>query len=390
MTTWKDRVARLATRAEDNFDQLKARLSQRLGVGDPVQIQPYFGYGTRRRVTLLGRVLENEGVTPPKDADSIWRNALNMYRRLESDEIPNATVSGTLNGTTATAVTDEEGYFTLVFELPGPLPADTLWHPVALRLEEASVFQEEPVTATGKVLTPPETAVYGVISDVDDTVLQSSATDYLQAARLLFLHNARTRLPFSGVAALYRAFQAGASGAAGNPIFYVSSSPRNLFLLLVEFFQFQGIPLGPLFLKDYGLDRDQIFTSGHEDYKLAQIETILNTYPDLPFLLVGDSGQKDPEIYAEAVERYPERIRAVYVRDVTDPARDREVKAIAERVAAAGTPMLLAPDSQAVAVHAAELGLIDPEAVTAVAAAKAAESEQIPLDALKGGTRDEG
>ena len=73
-----------------------------------------------------------------------------------------------------------------------------------------------------------ETAVYGVISDIDDTVLQSKATSYLQAARLLFLENARTRLPFAGVAAFYQAMQKGL-GNQFNPIFYVSSSPWNVF-----------------------------------------------------------------------------------------------------------------------------------------------------------------
>lgn len=381
--SWKKKVARLATRAEDNFDQLRGRLTDRLGLRDPIQIQPYFGYGTRRRVTLLGRVLENEGVRPGDDADSIWRNALNMYRQLESDEIPNATVAGRLHGATATAVTDKEGYFTLVFELPQPLPAGKLWREVELRLDAAPVPLEGPVTATGRALTPPKTAVYGVISDIDDTILQSSATNYLQAARLLFLHNARTRLPFKGAAALYRAFQAGADGEAGNPLFYVSSSPRNIFLLLTEFLEFHDFPLGPLFLKDYGLERDQLFTSGHAAHKLAQIEAVLETYPDLPFVLVGDSGQKDPEIYAEVAARYPGRIRAIYVRDVTDPERDREVHAIAEEVIEQGTPMQLVPDSKAAAVHAAELGLIETDAITAVVAAQQEEEEQIPLDALE-------
>lgn len=197
-----------------------------------------------------------------------------------------------------------------------------------------------------------------MISDIDDTVIQTEATSLLTMARIVFLSNAHSRLPFKGVSAFYRALQQGQHEQGYNPIFYVSSSPWNLYDLLIDFFTIQQIPLGPLFLQEYGLTTEQLFIASHEKHKLAQIETLLTTYPDLPFILIGDSGQKDPEIYREVVRRHPGRIQAIYIRDVMLEKREREVQMIAKEVGQTGVDMLLVGDTFTAALHAAEQGFI--------------------------------
>ena len=195
----------------------------------------------------------------------------------------------------------------------------------------------------------------GIISDVDDTILQTFATNLLRVAQLTFLQNAKMRLAFPGVAAFYQALQVGADGQQDNPIFYVSSSPWNLYGLLTEFMALHDIPAGPLCLRDLGIDEDKLITTGHGSHKIEHIEQILTTYPTLPFVLIGDSGQKDPEVYAKIARRFPERILAIYIRDVTEDKRDAEVVGISAEL---NTPMLLTPTSLAAASHAAQLGLI--------------------------------
>ncbi len=367
MTDWRSLLTQSTANVEEKFDLLKMQLSRRLGLEEPLMIQAYYGFGTAQRATIKGRVLENEGILQATDNDSIWQNMLNTYRQLESDEIPGATVQGVFHGVTATAVTDEEGYFDLHFTLPAPIMDSSPWQPVNLSLLNAPRELDGPVTATGQILMVGKTAVFGVISDIDDTVLQSKATSYLQAARLLFLENARTRLPFSGVSAFYQALQQGL-GEQFNPIFYVSSSPWNVFTLLTEFFAYQNLPQGPLFLKDYGITPNQLFTSGHRKHKLEQINTILNTFPNLPFILIGDSGQKDPEIYAEIALQNPKRIKAIYIRDVTADKRDQEVQDIAASLKLNGIDMILTADSAAAAEHAAQHNFIDARQLLAIAA----------------------
>ena len=192
---------------------------------------------------------------------------------------------------------------------------------------------------------------------MDDTILQTDATNLLTAARLTFLENARTRQPFEGVSAFYRALQSGPDGKKMNPIFYVSSSPWNLYDLLTEFMAHNDIPVGPLMLQDFGLEPDVIIHADHLEHKMAKIKRTLEFYDDLPFVLIGDSGQHDPEIYQEVVRTFPGRIKAIYIRDVSLDERDAQVKSIADQLKG-DVEMLLVPDSNAAAEHAASIGLI--------------------------------
>jgi hypothetical protein len=101
---------------------------------------------------------------------------------------------------------------------------------------------------------------------------------------------------------------------------------------------------------------------------------MLALYRDLPFVLIGDSGQRDPEIYARLVGENPGRVLAVYVRNVSrDPARVRAIEALAAEVAEAGSALLLAADSVAMAEHAAGRGLVAPGTPAEVMGERAAQ-----------------
>jgi phosphatidate phosphatase APP1 len=92
-------------------------------------------------------------------------------------------------------------------------------------------------------------AILAFHSGIDDTVIRTDTTIMVRMFRATFLENARTRLPFPGVAALNRALQRGADGTTLNPLFYVSSSPWNMYDNLEEFLAIQHIPAGPLLLR---------------------------------------------------------------------------------------------------------------------------------------------
>ena len=198
--------------------------------------------------------------------------------------------------------------------------------------------------------------MYGVISDMDDTVIQSSVTNFVRAARVVLLENARTRLPFPGVAGLYRALAAGPTGTAGNPLFYVSSSPWNLYDVIADFLEVQQIPAGPLLLRNWDIGPSLLRNASH---KMEFIKQILDTYPSLRFMLVGDSTQEDPDLYADVVAGHPGRILAVYIRNVQPhPERSRAIHLLASRVEAAGSTLVLVDDTLTVARHAAAHGWI--------------------------------
>jgi phosphatidate phosphatase APP1 len=234
---------------------------------------------------------------------------------------------------------------------------------------------ETPVESTAhlpaRILVPSLSARLAVISDMDDTVLQSEITSFVRAARLMLLENSRTRLPFPGVAAFYRALERGTSRSESNPIFYVSSSPWNLYDVIADFLDAQEIPVGPMLLRDWDIGRDMMRT---REYKLSQIREIMATYPGLPFILVGDSGQEDPEIYGELVIEFPGRIHAIYIRNVSPhPERSASIRALADRVTAAGSTLLLADDTLTAARHAAAHGWINEDALAEIGVEKRAD-----------------
>ena len=109
-------------------------------------------------------------------------------------------------------------------------------------------------------------------------------------------------------------------------------------------------------------------------YKRDVLDEILEFYPEHPLLLIGDSGQHDPEVYRALARERPDRVRAIFIRDVTESGRDREVRAIAEEVREAGVPMVLAGDSREAAVEAVDLGLIREQALQQVEAERASDS----------------
>jgi phosphatidate phosphatase APP1 len=353
LTDLKRMVMLAAKVIEERVDDLRFSFKRRFGLLDPFEILPYRGHGTSRDLFLKGRVLEETGITHPGPDDALWLNLLNMIRRFASDEIAGARVLASFGELRAETTADEEGFFEVRFRLAEPLDGSSRWHPVELELLSPPSPGGGEVRSKGHVLVP-RGAGFGVISDLDDTVVRSSATNLLKMAWIVVRNNAHTRLPFEGVGAFYEALRRGKEGDSSNPIFYVSSSPWNIYDLLEDFLNVHGIPPGPLFLKDWS----PTVLGKHRDYKLGVIRNLLETYEDMPFVLIGDSGEEDPEIYLQVIREHPKRIKTVYIRDVTPGERDTEVQAIASEARRLGTDMVTVPDTVAAAEHAVSAGLI--------------------------------
>lgn len=346
---------------------------------DPYMIAAYRSYGNGRRVLVRGRAMEDEGVRSAGERDSVWRNLLNSYRRIESDPLPFARIRAIVAGTSVELTADDEGFFRQWIDLPAPVVASDGWIPTELELLSPRVGPAAAIRATGQALLAPPSARFIVISDIDDTVLQSHVTSVVQAFRTVLLGNARTRLPFPGVAAFYRALHAGASGAEANPIFYVSSSPWNLYDLLVDFLEHQGIPAGPLTLRDWDVAPRALMGGHLKTFKDAAIREILDTFEGLPVILIGDSSQRDPEIYHDLVRGYPDRVLAVYIRDVKrTPERHAALAALVREVEAARSVLVLADDTMAAARHAAERGYIDAAALPEIGGEKRMDEASAP------------
>ncbi|MHB0877461.1 MAG: App1 family protein [Anaerolineae bacterium] len=367
--------SRLVWLLNEEVGQAKFKVRERLGHRRPITILPYRGFGTPQRLYLKGRVLEEQRLRPARESDSRLVNLWNMLRRFRTNEIPHARVLARYHGEEQTATCNSEGYFEVSLACDEPVEPWIPWQDMQLDLLSPLRRGYEPVSATGAVFVPPPGATFGVVSDVDDTVIATGATSILRLLKTVLLSNARTRLPLSGVAAFYRALLRGPDGSGLNPLFYVSSSPWNVYDLLTEFFQLHDIPYGPvLFLRDWGISPDARPTR-RRSHKLSAIATVLGTYSHLPFILIGDSGEEDPEIYRDAVREHKGRIMAVYLRNVDrHPARIASIRRLADEVVRAGSTLILADDTLAFACHAAERGWIPTEALDAIEAEERVEA----------------
>ncbi len=297
-----------------------------------VRLLAYAGYRNSERARLKGRIVRYE---KPLDAGEGTLTRLRaMMEIYNSNELPKVPVRLEGYGQVLDATSDEEGYFDFDFQVSQPLAGHTSWEHVVLSTPER-VMQAE--SAKVPVLAPGADNRWGVISDIDDTVVETGATDFLKNWRRVLVDQPRDRLAVPGASSLYGMI-AGNHIAPARPFFYVSSSPWNLYGFIAEFMELNGIPHGPMFLKDYGIDDNRLIKTSHDEHKLAAIETILGFYPGFKFLLIGDNGQRDVEIYAKAVEDYPDRVGAVFIRDVSGSCREGPKADLLATIEAKGIP----------------------------------------------------
>lgn len=162
-----------------------------------------------------------------------------------------------------------------------------------------------------------ETNGLSVISDIDDTIKLSRVLDRDELLRNTFC---RPFKPVPGMAAAYQTWATN-HGAAFH---YVSASPWQLYAPLAEFAQSNGFPAGTFHLRPFRV-KDGTFLDlfkSPERYKPGVIEPVLKRFPQRRFVLVGDSGERDPEIYAALARKYPAQIARILIRDVTGEAGD--------------------------------------------------------------------
>lgn len=315
----KQAIHAAAWRAETVLDRIKGQRDTRR------IIEPYIGYATPEHLILRGRVLSGLRRNKPTPDQSKWTNFRQMFALFLTDEV--AGVSVEAEG--VTAVSDEEGYFTLRL----PRDARCGWVDVNVRL----VSQETSVICS--VLVPQEEAEFAIVSDIDDTMMRTGAYSLARNLWTSFTGNALTREVFADAVT----FMDDLSQAGRNPVYYVSSSPWNLHHFLSRIFERAGLARGPKFLRDLGLSKTQFITGTHGDHKGGSIDILAAANPDLPLVLVGDTGQHDAFVYRDAVLRLPDRIAAVVLRE---PGMGPDAQSVAAMrdIRDAGVMLLSGPD----------------------------------------------
>ena len=297
-----------------------------------VRLLAYAGYRNARAVRLKGRIVR---YAKPLDAgEGLLARMRAMLAIYNSQELPGVTVHIAGYGQAHEVVTDDEGYFDLEMLIDQPLPETTRWEQVMISVPGREMEQ---AVVTVPIIAPGTDQHWGIISDIDDTVVETGATDFVRNWRRVLVERPQDRLAVPGAGSLFKMI-ARDHIAPARPFFYVSSSPWNLYGFITEFLELNAIPHGPMFLKDYGIDAGKLIDSGHDAHKLAAIETILAFYPGFRFLLIGDNGQRDVAIYAKAVDDYGQRVAGVFIRDVDGSCRSGPEGALLAGIEARGVP----------------------------------------------------
>lgn len=280
---------------------------------DAREIVLYNGFGASRFL-IEGRVIEADGERPEAESDTWFANLKRTLGRLINDEQEKVPLRVTLGKDAWPAVTDEEGYFRVEAATLTGVRAG--WHKVAVAAERG------PAQATGALLLVPAENRLGIISDLDDTILVSEVTDKSQLLRNTLLVNYAQRQPVPGTAALYTRLARRNPRPEAAPIFYLSASPRQLHAGIQAFLDRNGFPRGVLITRKVTNDDTSDPLLDPMQYKTARIEQLLAALPQVKFTLVGDDGERDPEIYDRIRRQHPDRIEAVWIRKVSrDTAR---------------------------------------------------------------------
>ncbi len=297
------------------LDVVVARIIRKLkhffGLLQPFTILPFYSYGCDKTVVIFGRVIEKLDIGSPQKEDRWWRNLMNMLRVFLRARAEKVSLTVTINGQSVPIVTDDIGYYQAEVYLLEKLEQPG-WIDVDFVLDSIRGYRQISIQR-GAVFNIPSAAwsSTGIISDIDDTIVESYATDLLMSARMTFVHNYTTRLAIAGMAELYNYIVQLTSVLT--PVFYVTSSSWSLYNLLGDFLKLQGFPRGPLLMQKIGMTNNKLIRKGH-NHKTQEIENVLRVTKDQRFFLFGDNGQADREIYFDIATRYPERIAAVCIR----------------------------------------------------------------------------
>ncbi|HEY0167532.1 MAG TPA: App1 family protein [Jatrophihabitans sp.] len=323
-----------------------------LRLGWPVRVHPFSGFGTGGWALLGGRVLVE---APPRVGDarsSRWAVLRSNLLPFLSVEVPGARVRVTLGEREVMARADREGYLQVRLE---DLHLPPGRHQVTL-----TPVRPAGKPALGVVHVPDPAADVAVVSDVDDTIVDSGIAHGLGATlRTMLLQEQSTRVPLTGAPELYRALAQGTPGTVERPFFYLSTSPWNLVGYLQGFLTRHRFPDGPLVLTDWGPGADSLLRVSSRTHKLSTLRQLAQALPHSRFVLIGDSGQQDPAIYADFCAEHPGRVLAVYIRRA-GTAGDQRVEQAERLLDEAGVPFVLAEDTDAMLRHAVELGLVAP------------------------------
>lgn len=287
------------------------------------------GWATSKGIRFSGRLTEaHEGAKPQSGkASTLKRQAQQLLASGEEGRVKWRIDSKT-HVLEWHSRSDDLGYWELQSNVPlsTAMPLSPGWHtlhsqPVASTVALSATHLTH---AAGLLVHDPHNTS-GLISDIDDTLLVTQVLDKSKLLKNSLTIPPESRQAVAGMALLYHKLMDDLPNPAAAPVFYVSATPRQFSDNLRRFLARHQFPRGVLMLREIGSQaatRDPLVDT--QTYKIQRIQAILDAFPNVRFVLLGDDAERDPETYAYFQQQHPERLHSVWIRRIhPDPHRPR-------------------------------------------------------------------
>lgn len=289
-------VLHVAARAEDRANAWLQKQAERLKWKRTAVC--FDSYGSETSIRVLGRLLLTSGGQPAADT----RASIRGFRSFGNVPLTEETAWVRVDGVDHMVASDRGGIIDAV--IPGEFTPG---------VTEIEMWTEDSLVDRAKVRIIGQEQTFGIISDIDDTVMVTALPRPFLAAWNTFVLDEHARSPVSGMSVLYDRLT---YMRPNSPIVYLSTGAWNVQPTLKRFLSRNLYPQGPMLLTDWGPTATRVFRSGQE-HKRTQLERLAHEFPQMRWLLIGDDGQHDEEIYGDFAENHPENVAAVAIRQLT-------------------------------------------------------------------------
>ncbi|RAX47836.1 ACP synthase [Arthrobacter sp. AQ5-05] len=350
--TGAERARHIAARFEDRALELRATRARERGLVPTVL--PYTGYGLSDPDKGWVRIFARLVLAKPGAFDAgrhrakVIADGVRGWRNFISPIVPHGQLEVHINGERFAVQADRGGVLDVkvaAILAPG-------WHEITLHTEGSAAV-------AAPVMMVDAAAEFGLLSDVDDTIVVTALPRPLLAAWNSFVLSEHARLATPGMPVMMEKLMRDKPGA---PTFYLSTGAWNVAQTLTRFLSRNLYPQGPLLLTDWGPTDRGWFRSGMQ-HKADQLRRLANEFPNLKWLLIGDDGQHDPYLYAEFARRYPDHVAAIVIRQLT-PSEAVLAGGRSQGIlnSTPGVPWVYESDGARIAEKLQALGLISPDA----------------------------
>lgn len=315
-------------------------------------LQLYRGYANEQELIVMGHVFKTDYAYDFQKKS--FKNATSIVNLFQIKTIKNFDVYLKLGSSEIHTKTLNDGYFKFC------IPLETEFNFGWMKYEVSIKHKNEIITSIGSFIRPHKGNV-GIISDIDDTFLISHTRNIFKKMYILLFKNVNDRKVFKDVVPHYQALSSAGRNniEEQNAFFYISSSEWNLYRFIVKFTKIHQLPRAVILLKDIKTGIADFFMSGrgNHNHKFDKIKHVLEFYPNLKYVLLGDDSQHDPFLYEQICKIFPVTVKAVYIRQ-TGKFPKENIREILKNLENLEVSVCYFKESSEAIMHSRSIGII--------------------------------